>query len=144
MNRTAWLQERRMQKFQDVLGRWEKKKLSGLEAAETIGDVGAAVPTLPTSVTNRTGIGGLVDRRLGKASARRVAVSEIEWMLDQYRTHYRGLERDAFSRASAEAAQFPLGLYLGEDAAAGGGAGGSGARVAGRTGASGRASRAWA
>ena len=50
------------------------------------------------------GEAGLGDRRLGKASARRVPASEIEWMLDHYRTRYRGLEREAFSRASAEAA----------------------------------------
>jgi hypothetical protein len=37
MNRTAWLQDRRMQKFRDVLSRWERKELSALEAAEILG-----------------------------------------------------------------------------------------------------------
>jgi hypothetical protein len=27
MNRTTWLQDRRMQKFRDVLGRWERRPL---------------------------------------------------------------------------------------------------------------------
>ncbi|MCP4385498.1 MAG: helix-turn-helix domain-containing protein [Hyphomicrobiales bacterium] len=36
------------------------------------------------------GLAGLADKRLGKASARRVPVDEIAWMLDQYRTEYRG------------------------------------------------------
>ncbi len=29
---TAWLQDRRMQKFRDVLGRWERGDLSMMEA----------------------------------------------------------------------------------------------------------------
>ena len=37
MNRTAWLQDRRMQKFRDVLSRWERKELSAMEAAEILG-----------------------------------------------------------------------------------------------------------
>lgn len=89
MKRTAWLQERRMQKFQDVLGRWEKKRLSGLEAAEILGMSERQFRRYRRRY-EQDGIGGLVDKRLGKASARRVAVSEIEWMLDQYRTHYVG------------------------------------------------------
>ena len=31
MNRTTWLQDRRMQKFRDVLSRWERKELSAME-----------------------------------------------------------------------------------------------------------------
>ena len=31
MNRTTWLQDRRMQKFRDVLSRWERRELSMLE-----------------------------------------------------------------------------------------------------------------
>ena len=37
MGRTAWLQDRRMKKFLDVLGRYEKRKLSALEAGESLG-----------------------------------------------------------------------------------------------------------
>jgi hypothetical protein len=37
MNRTTWLQDRRMEKFCDVLSRWERKDLSALEAAEILG-----------------------------------------------------------------------------------------------------------
>ena len=37
MNRTTWLQDRRMQKFRDVLSRWEGKELSALEAGEILG-----------------------------------------------------------------------------------------------------------
>ncbi len=37
MNRTTWLQDRRMQKFRDVLSRWESGGLSMLEAGELLG-----------------------------------------------------------------------------------------------------------
>lgn len=76
-----------MQKFTDVLSRWESKRLSELEAAEILG------------MSERTfrryrrryeaeGLAGLVDRRLDKASERQVPADQIEWMLEQYRTHH--------------------------------------------------------
>src|SRR5436190_17550560 len=37
MNRAGWLQDRRMKKFRDVLSRWERKELWGLEAGELLG-----------------------------------------------------------------------------------------------------------
>ena len=37
MSRMTWLQERRMEKFDDVLGRFEAKRLSALDAAELLG-----------------------------------------------------------------------------------------------------------
>jgi hypothetical protein len=37
MNRTTWLQDRRMQKFRDVLSRWESEELSAMEAGELLG-----------------------------------------------------------------------------------------------------------
>jgi hypothetical protein len=33
MNRTTWLQERRMQKFRDLSSRWERKQLPAFEDA---------------------------------------------------------------------------------------------------------------
>ena len=69
MNRAAWLQDRRMQKFRDVLSRWEAGELSMMDAGELLGNVGAAVPALPGSLR-----GG---RRGGAArSAARQAVGE--------------------------------------------------------------------
>ena len=37
MNRAAWLQDRRMKKFRDVLSRWELGELSMMEAGELLG-----------------------------------------------------------------------------------------------------------
>jgi hypothetical protein len=37
MSRALWRQDRRMQKFRDVLSRWERRELSQLEASELLG-----------------------------------------------------------------------------------------------------------
>jgi hypothetical protein len=37
MSRALWHQDRRMQKFSDVLSRWERRELGQLEAAELLG-----------------------------------------------------------------------------------------------------------
>ena len=89
MNRTAWLQDRRMQKFRDVLSRWERKELSAMEAGELLGCSERQFRRYRHRVEEE-GIEGLADKRLGKASARRVPVDEVNWMLNEYRTHYLG------------------------------------------------------
>ncbi len=78
-----------MQKFESVLDRVQCRALSQLQAAEVLG------------MSERTfrrwrdrheteGLAGLFDRRLGKASARRVPVDRIAWMVELYRTRYMG------------------------------------------------------
>ena len=73
MRRTEILEGVRMMRFRDVFGRCERRALSKLEAAELLG------------VSERTfrrwcrrfeaeGEAGLAERRLGKASAKRVPV----------------------------------------------------------------------
>ena len=89
MNRTAWLQDRRMNKFTDVLNRWQSKELSGKEAGELIGMSERQFRRYRERY-EEDGLAGLADRRLGKASASRVPVDKIAWMLDQYRSEYRG------------------------------------------------------
>src|SRR3984893_4437584 len=87
MNRATWLQDRRMQKFRDVLSRWERKELSALEAGEGLG-MSERQGRRCRARYEEDGLEGLNDKRLGKASAKRVPVDEIEWMLDEYRTHH--------------------------------------------------------
>jgi transposase len=89
MNRTAWLQDRRMQKFRDVLSRWEHRELSAMEAAEILG-VSERQFRRYRRRYEEGGLTGLLDRRLGKASARRVPVDKVAWMLTEYRTHHLG------------------------------------------------------
>lgn len=89
MNRTTWLQDRRMQKFRDVLGRWEAKKLSALEAAELLG-MSERTFRRYRQRYEEEGATGLRDRRLGKASLKRVPADRVAWLLELYRTQYRG------------------------------------------------------
>ena len=89
MNRAGWLQDRRMKKIRDVLSRWERKELSGLEAGELLG-VSERQFRRYRDRYEEDGLAGLADKRLGKASVRRVPVDEIAWMLDQYRSQYWG------------------------------------------------------
>jgi hypothetical protein len=89
MNRATWLQDRRMQKFRDVLSRWERKELSGLEAGELLGCSERQFRRYRRRY-EEDGLAGLADGRLGKASARRVPVDKVAWMLAEYRTHHQG------------------------------------------------------
>jgi transposase len=89
MNRTAWLQDRRMQKFRDVLNRWERKELSAHEAGEILGMSERQFRRYRHRY-EEDGLAGLADRRLGKASIKRVPVDKITWMLGQYRTYHMG------------------------------------------------------
>jgi transposase len=89
MNRTAWLQERRMLKFRDVLSRWEASELSALEASELLGMSERQFRRYRARFEDE-GEKGLLDRRLGKASSRRVPESERRRMLDLYREMYPG------------------------------------------------------
>jgi hypothetical protein len=84
MNRTAWLHDRRMQKFRNVLSRWERKELSAQEAGEILGCSERQFRRYRQRY-EEDGLAGLADRRLGKASAKRVPVDKITWMLGQYR-----------------------------------------------------------
>ena len=101
MNRTTWLQDRRMQKFRDVLSRWERRELSMMEAGGAAGDVGAAVPALSGPLRGGRAWQGLLDRRLGQAVGRSAfRRRDAQRMLELYRTGLSGLEREAFPRAS--------------------------------------------
>src|SRR5436305_2602417 len=89
MNRTAWLQDRRMQKFRDVLSRWELGELSMLEAGELLG-VSERQFRRYRERYEEDGLEGLIDRRLGKPSPKRVLARELRLMLELYRHSYRG------------------------------------------------------
>jgi transposase len=89
MNRTTLLQDRRMEKFEELLKRWHDGELSGAEAGEFLGCSERQFRRSRRRY-EEDGLDGLVDGRLGKASARRIAVDEVMWMLDQYESHYAG------------------------------------------------------
>ena len=89
MNLTTLLQDRRMLKFEELLKRWHDGELSGAEAGEFLGCSERQFRRWRRRY-EEDGLEGLVDGRLGKASARRIAVDEVMWMLDQYESHYAG------------------------------------------------------
>jgi transposase len=89
MNRATWLQDRRMQKFVDVLSRWEAGSLSMLEAGELLG-VSERQFRRYRDRYEEDGLEGLVDGRLGKPSAKRVPGQEKDRMLALYREAYGG------------------------------------------------------
>src|SRR3989337_503298 len=89
MSRIAWLQDRRMQKFRDVLSRWERRELSGMEAGELLGCSERQFRRYRGRYEEE-GLDGLLDRRLGRASARRVPDERRQWMLDLYGSEYGG------------------------------------------------------
>jgi len=89
MNRATWLQDRRMQKFRDVLSRWEAGTLSMLEAAEILGMSERQFRRYRERY-EEDGLEGLKDRRLGKPSPKRVPAVQTRAMLDLYKRSYRG------------------------------------------------------
>ncbi len=89
MNRAAWLQDRRMQKFRDVLSRWEQGQLSMMEAGELLGMSERQFRRYRDRYEEE-GVEGLVDRRLGKPSPKRVPERDRQLMLELYGSAYRG------------------------------------------------------
>lgn len=89
MRRTEVLQGLRMLKFVNVLNRWESRELSQLEAAEIMG-VSERTFRRWSERHEEFGVDGLLDRRLGRPSPRRVPEAEIELVERLYRERYHG------------------------------------------------------
>ena len=79
--------EIRIVRITEALGRYRSGTLSCLEAAEVLGMSERHFRRLRDRY-EAEGAEGLVDRRLGRASARRAPVDRIAWVLDLYRTRY--------------------------------------------------------
>ena len=89
MKRAAWLQDHRMRKFRDVLSRWESRDLSMMEAGELLGMSERQFRRYRDRYEEE-GLDGLVDRRLGKPSAKRVPSEAAQLMKELYEGPYRG------------------------------------------------------
>ena len=79
----------RMLRFMDVFGRWEASELSQLEAAELLG-MGERTLRRWCRRYEEEGEAGLLDRRIGKASGKRVPVDRCDEVEALYRTRYQG------------------------------------------------------
>jgi transposase len=95
MRRTEALQGVRMIKFVDVLGRYEAAEFNQLEAAELLG-IGERTFRRWRQRFEDEGEAGLLDRRLGKASGRRVPVDREAEVETLYRTRYSGFTAKHF------------------------------------------------
>src|SRR5919201_3259639 len=95
MNRATWLQDRRMQKFLDVLGRWQAGELSMMEAGELLGMSDRQFRRYRDRY-QEDGLEGLVDRRLGKVSPKRVPSRDAQLMLELYGWALRGSKGEHF------------------------------------------------
>lgn len=76
-----------MARIVEAIGRYRSGELSCLEAAEVLGMSERHFRRLRDRY-EAEGAEGIVDRRLGRASARRVAADRIEWVVETYRTRY--------------------------------------------------------
>lgn len=101
MGPAALLQDRRMQKFLDVLGRREASRLSQADAAEMLGMSERTFRRYCRRYDDQ-GEDGLIDRRIGKTSSRQVAPDTVEWMRRLYRTQYYGWNAKHFHEALVE------------------------------------------
>jgi hypothetical protein len=110
-----------MQKFRDVLSRREAGQLSMMEAGELLGMSERQFRRYRDRY-EEDGLAGLVDRRLGKPSPKRVPVA-AELMLELYGGRYRGGNVKHFHEHLVRDPRLPLGLHLGQSAAAHGGPG---------------------
>lgn len=76
MNWTQLLQERRMEKFSEVYGRWQGKELSCEEAGALLGVQERRFRRYCRKFEN-VGLDGLFDKHLGKQSAKRVPADQL-------------------------------------------------------------------
>ena len=95
MRRTEAHQGVRMIKFLSVFGRYEAAELSQLEAAELLGMSERSFRRWSDRF-EENGEAGLLDRRLGKASGKRVPVDRSEEVEALYRTRYQGFTAKHF------------------------------------------------
>jgi len=76
-----------MARIVEAIGRWRSGALSGMEAAEVLGMSEQHCRRLRERYAAE-GAEGLIDRRRGRVSGRRLPVDRIAWLLEQFRTRY--------------------------------------------------------
>ncbi len=132
MRRTEVLQGLRRMKFEDIYGRWQARRLSQAEAAEILGMSERTFRRWRERYEGE-GAAGLLDRRLGKVSARRVPVDRIDEVLSLYRERYGGFTAKHFHDKLRQHHGFTLGYTWTKLRLQGGRPGGARRRVVRRT-----------
>jgi len=108
VRRTEVLDGVRMLKFRDVFGRCEQGRLSKLEAAELLG-INERTFRRWCRRYEEDGEAGLLDRRLGKPSAKRVPAAEVEQVGRLYQDRYAGFTAKHFHEHLVQAHGFRWG-----------------------------------
>jgi hypothetical protein len=97
-----------MLKFRDVLSRWERHELSMIEAGELLGMSERQFRRYRERFEEE-GEAGLLDRRLGRPSEKRIEAAELARMLELYRTIYWGWNVKHFHEHGVRDHQFAWG-----------------------------------
>jgi transposase len=108
MRRTEVLQGLRQMRFEDVYGRWQQRRLSQAAAEEILGMSERTFRRWRDRYDGE-GAAGLLDRRLGQASSRRVPVDQIDQVLTLYRERYGGFTAQHFHDKLRQHHAFPWG-----------------------------------
>jgi transposase len=87
MRRSEVLQEVRLMRFEEIYSQYRSHRLSCEEAAELLGFSISTFYRMRRRY-EEDGIEGLMDRRLGKLSARRAPVDEVMKVISLFETHY--------------------------------------------------------
>ena len=101
MGRTRVLSEVRVMRFEEIVGRLDSGRLSCEEAAQVLGMSVSSFYRWRRRY-EAEGVDGLVDARLGKASARRAPVDEVTRVLSLYETRYFDFTAKHFHEKLAE------------------------------------------
>jgi len=97
-----------MARVVEAIGRWRSGALSCMEAAEVLGMSERHFRRLRDRY-EAEGAAGLIDRRRGRVSGRRVPLDRIEWVLEQFRTRYFDLTVKHFHEQLVAEHGFALG-----------------------------------
>src|ERR1700681_867149 len=108
MRRSEALEGVRVIKFKDILGRYEAAEFTQLEAAELLG-IGERTFRRWRVRYEEDGEAGLLDRRLGKASGKRVPVDREAAVEALYRSRYSGVTAKHFHEHLVRDHQFGWG-----------------------------------
>ena len=126
MDQPRYLQMVRTNQFERVYRRWKEKKLTQAEAAKQL-EMSERTFRRYVVRYREGGMGGLLDRRLSKASPRRACAEERSEVVALYRDRYPAAQRKALLRGVRGDPRGRAQLQLGKEPTAGGRGGFEGA-----------------
>lgn len=89
MNRTAWLQETKLMRFEEAYTSWQEKRLTQEEAASLLGVCERSFRRYINRF-EEDGLQGLLDKRMAQVSSHKAPVDEVLRLEALYRERYEG------------------------------------------------------